>query len=63
MAPQRDPQHPHESHRVEPLAEPTGYVLPKGQHMRDVLAIQADLLRSEGIDPSWPGFDDDPSDK
>lgn len=37
---------------------PVGYVLGEGRRAEDVLAIQADLLRSEGIDPSWPGFDE-----
>jgi hypothetical protein len=26
--------------------------------MRDVLDAEAELLRSEGIDPAWPGFGD-----
>jgi hypothetical protein len=33
-----------------------GYRLPPGQTMKDVLAITDDLLRSEGIDPTWRGF-------
>jgi hypothetical protein len=41
--------------RVEP---PTGYVLGEDQRVEDVLAVQAELLRSEGIDPTWPGFGD-----
>ena len=24
----------------------------------ELIAIEADLLRSEGIDPAWPGFDE-----
>jgi hypothetical protein len=36
----------------------TGYRLPPGQTMKDVLAISAELLRSEGIDPTWRGFDE-----
>jgi hypothetical protein len=30
--------------------------------MADVLAVEAELLRSEGIDPTWPGFADERSD-
>jgi hypothetical protein len=37
---------------------PVGYVLGEGRRAEDVLAVQADLLRSEGIDPAWPGFDE-----
>ncbi len=37
---------------------PIGYVLGEGRRAEDVLAVQADLLRSEGIDPTWPGFDE-----
>jgi len=29
--------------------------------MEDVLAAEADLLRSEGVDPKWPGFEGDES--
>jgi hypothetical protein len=32
-------------------------MLGKDQRPEDVLAVQAELLRSEGIDPTWPGFD------
>lgn len=34
-----------------------GYSLGKDQRMEDVLAVEAELLRSEGIDPTWPGFE------
>ena len=26
--------------------------------VEELVAIEADLLRSEGIDPTWPGFAD-----
>ena len=39
--------------RVEP---PKGYVLTNKQTVKEILAVEADLLRSEGIDPQWPGF-------
>jgi hypothetical protein len=35
-----------------------GYRLGKNQTVHDVLAVEAELLRSEGIDPAWPGFDE-----
>ena len=38
--------------RVEP---PTGYVL-TSKDVKEILAIEAGLLRTEGIDPAWPGF-------
>jgi hypothetical protein len=34
------------------------YRLGKNQRAEDVLAVQDELLRSEGIDPAWPGFDE-----
>jgi hypothetical protein len=33
-------------------------MLGKDRRAEDVLAVQAALLRSEGIDPAWPGFDE-----
>ncbi len=39
--------------RVEP---PRGYVLQNKQTVEDIMALEAELLRSEGIDPRWPGF-------
>lgn len=41
---------------MERLEAPTGYVLAEGQSVEDVLQVEAELLRSEGIDPAWPGF-------
>lgn len=35
---------------------PEGYVLAPGRKPEDVLATTAELLESEGIDPTWPGF-------
>ncbi len=60
MARRRDIQPPKESDRVERLTPPVpvGYMLGKGRRAEDVLAVQAELLRSEGIDPAWPGFDE-----
>lgn len=33
-------------------------MLGKDQQAQDVLAVEAELLRSEGIDPAWPGFEE-----
>ncbi|HXB65277.1 MAG TPA: hypothetical protein VNV42_10420 [Solirubrobacteraceae bacterium] len=38
------------------LTARSGYTLGEGQRVEDVLAVEAELLRSEGIDPAWPGF-------
>ena len=35
---------------------PIGYVLGKGRGVSDVIAAEEKLLRSEGINPEWPGF-------
>lgn len=43
--------------RVDP---PRGYTLGKDRSMKDVLELEADLLASEGLDPSWPGFEKKP---
>jgi hypothetical protein len=43
---------------MDRLASPVGYMLGEGRRAEDVLAVQAALLRSEGIDPAWPGFDE-----
>jgi len=39
--------------RVEPLK---GYVLDGPKSVEKTLAVQEELLRSEGIEPAWPGF-------
>ncbi len=36
--------------------QPSGYVLRDKDDVAEILAIEAELLRSEGIDPQWPGF-------
>jgi hypothetical protein len=43
---------------MDEMKPPQGYVLGKDQTIEDVLALEAELLRSEGIDPKWPGFGD-----
>lgn len=42
--------------RVEPA---DGYIVRDRQHVERILAVEAELLRSEGIDPTWPGFPED----
>ena len=55
MVSQRTPT-TNSQNKPERLAQLGGYRLGKGQSAEDVLAIEAELLRSEGIDPTWPGF-------
>jgi hypothetical protein len=43
-----------ESDRLEGLNPPAGYMLGEDQQVEDVFGIEAELLRSEGIDPAWP---------
>lgn len=57
MARQRDLQPPKESDRLERLTPPVGYTLGEDQQVEDVFAVEAELLRSEGIDPAWPRLD------
>ena len=57
MARQRDIQPLEEGNRLERLSNPVGYKLGENQRVEDVFALEAELLRSEGIDPEWPKFD------
>lgn len=41
--------------RVEP---PKGYILSSKDDVSQIMAVEAELLRSEGIDPTWPRFQD-----
>ncbi len=43
---------------MERVEQPAGYMLGENQSVEDVLAVEAELLRSEGLDPAWPGFAD-----
>lgn len=47
-----------ENDRLDGVAPPAGYSIGEGRRMKEVLEAEAELLRSEGIDPEWPGFDD-----
>lgn len=42
--------------RVEPT---DGYVVHDRRTVEKILAVEAELLRSEGLDPTWPGFEED----
>jgi hypothetical protein len=42
--------------RVEP---PQGYIVKDRESVEELLEVEAELLRSEGIDPTWPGLADD----
>jgi hypothetical protein len=44
---------------VKPPTPPKGYVLSEQHGIKEVLEVEAELLRSEGIDPQWPGFPED----
>jgi hypothetical protein len=56
MAGRRDLRAAEEIDGVQRLDDPIGYPLGKNQRIEDVLEVEAELLRSEGIDPAWPGF-------
>jgi hypothetical protein len=43
---------------IERVEAPRGYVLDR-ERVETIRAVEADLLRSEGIDPRWPGFDEE----
>ena len=45
---------------MEPMNLPPGYLLPEGKTMRDILDMDAELLASEGLNPDWSGFDEEP---
>lgn len=45
---------------MERLTPPKGYTVASKQDVEEILAIEAALLRSEGLDPQWPGFPEDP---
>lgn len=59
MASGRDLEPDDASGELDRLRRDRGYTLGKDQRMEDILAVEAELLRSEGIDPAWPGFESD----
>ena len=48
---------------MEPVEKPKPYVLRGVRVVDEVLELESELLRSEGIDPRWPGFDADAPDQ
>lgn len=45
--------------QVDPKEQPRGYVIRDQESAKRILAVEAELLRSEGVDPAWPGFEQD----
>lgn len=45
---------------MERLETYYGYFLGPDQKIEDILEVEAELLRSEGIDPVWPGLESNP---
>jgi hypothetical protein len=41
---------------MDGVESPEGYLLGPNRTPEDVLAVADELLRSEGINPDWPGF-------
>ena len=46
---------------MEPVERPSGYLIADEEAAKALLAAEAELLKSEGIDPAWPGFPEEPS--
>jgi hypothetical protein len=42
------------------VTPPRGYVVSSKEEVEQILAVEAELLRSEGVDPRWPGFAERP---
>jgi len=58
MAKPRDIRPGQEGDRLARLREPVGYMLPPNRSVEEVLGDYDDLLRSEGIDPTWRGLEE-----
>jgi hypothetical protein len=41
---------------LDRLTAAKGYLLGENRSVEDVIASDAELLRSEGLDPTWPGL-------
>lgn len=41
---------------MDRIEAPKGYVVQDRRSVEKILATEAELLWSEGIDPAWPGF-------
>jgi hypothetical protein len=44
---------------MERIKPASGYVVHDRESVEKILAVEAELLRSEGLDPAWPGFPED----
>jgi hypothetical protein len=42
--------------RMERVEQTTAYVVRDRERVEKILAVEGELLRSEGIDPAWPGL-------
>ena len=56
MAKRRDRRPPERESALESVSASVGYMLTEDQQVEGVLAVNAELLRTEGIDPGWPGL-------
>jgi hypothetical protein len=44
---------------MEPVERPTGYLIEDEEAAKAILAVESELLESEGIDPAGPRFPDE----
>lgn len=44
---------------MEAVKPPKGYIVKDRKSVEEILEVEAELLRSEGIDPAWPGLPED----
>jgi len=44
---------------MERVTPSQGYVVKDRESVEEILKVEAELLRSEGIDPAWPGLPGD----
>jgi hypothetical protein len=56
MARRRDLRSDANDDRLDRLTAAKGYLLGENRSVEDVIASDAELLRSEGLDPTWPGL-------
>ena len=56
MARRRDLRSDANDDRLDRLTAAKGYLLGANRSVEDVIASDAELLGSEGLDPTWPGL-------
>jgi len=49
--------------RIDRKERPKGYALRDQESAERILAVEAELLKSEGVDPAWPRFQPDSKSK